>query len=102
MKIIISNASSIGFESKIDLNRVIPDGVDGNVLNYAQGEGKVLIADSVWGIYFSKEDHCVLQYEQGLVEFLPLLALTTRIMEKLKREFSPDLLFTIEGLMGHQ
>lgn len=101
MKIIISNASSIGFESKIDLYRVIPEGVDGNVLNYAQCGGKVLIGDSVWGIYSSNDDHCVLQYEEGLVEFLPLLALTTRIMEKLKREFSPDLVFKIEGLSEH-
>jgi len=102
VKIIISNASSIGFESKIDLNRIIPEGIDGSGLNYAGGEGQVLISDSVWGIYCSKEDHCVLQFEQGLVEFLPLLALTTRIMEKLKREFSPDLVFKIEGLKEHQ
>ena len=102
MKIIISNAINIGFESKIDLNRLIPDGVDGNPLNYEQGEGQVLIDRSVWGIYCSNEDTYILQYEEGLIDFLTLLALTTRIIEKLKLEFSPNLVFKIEGLLEHQ
>jgi len=102
MKIIISNAATIAFESKIDLNRVIPERVDGHALSFKQAEGRVLIDSSVWGIYCKDENTCVLQFEEGVVEFLPLLALTTRIIDKLKREFSHDLAFQVEGLLGHQ
>ena len=42
MKIVISNASDINFESKVDLNRIIPEGIDGHALNFGQGEGQVL------------------------------------------------------------
>lgn len=102
MKIIISNAADIDFESKVDLNRLIPEGIDGNVLNYGQGEGQVLIDSLVWGIYCSNEDTYILQYEEGLIDFLTLLALTTRIIDKLKREFNQNLIFKIEGLLEHQ
>ena len=98
MKIIISNAESIEFKSKIDLLQLIPDSIDGKILNYAQGEGQVLIGESVWGIYNSKEDECILQYEEGLIDFLTLLALTSRIIEKLKIEFDQNLVFKVQGL----
>lgn len=98
MKIIISNASSINFASKVDLNNLIPEGVDGNALSYDQDGGQVLIGESLWGIYRSSENSYVLQYEEGLMDFLSLLALTSRVIDKLKREFSQDLVFKIQGL----
>jgi len=98
MKIIISNAESIEFKSKIDLLQLIPDSIDGKILNYEQGEGQVLIGESVWGIYSSKKDECILQYEEGLIDFLTLLALTSRIIEKLKMEFDQNLVFKVQGL----
>ena len=99
MKIIISNAASIGFKSKIDLLQLIPDGVDGEILSYDEDEGRVLIGESIWGIYSSTDDEYLLQYEEGLVDFLPLLALTSRIIEKLKREFDQNLIFKTQGLL---
>jgi len=99
MKIIISNAASVNFESKIDLLQLIPDGVDGTALTFESGEGRVLIGESTWGIYCSTEDEYLLHFEEGLIEFLPLLALTSRIIEKLKREFSQDLIFKTQGLL---
>lgn len=102
MKIVISNASDINFESKVDLNRIIPEGIDGHALNFGQGEGQVLIDNSVWGIYYADNDNCILQYEEGLIEFLPLLALTTRIIDKLKREFNQNLVFQIQGALEGQ
>ena len=102
MKIIVSNAIEIEFRTKVDLLRLIPEGVDGNVLNYSEGEGQVLIGDSVWGIYSADKEIVVLKYEQGLIEFLTLLALTSRIIDKLKREFSQDLVFKVEGMLERQ
>ena len=102
MKIIISNASDITFESKIDLHRLIPDGIDGTALQHDQGEGKVLISDSVWGIYCVNEEQFRLQYETGRSDFLTLLALSTRIVAKLKQEFNQDLVFEIQGLLDDQ
>ena len=99
MKIIISNAVKVEFKTKIDLLQLIPDGIDGKVLNYGQGEGQVLIGESVWGIYYSSNTECVLQYEEGIIDFLTVLALATRIIEKLKREFGQDLIFRIKGLL---
>lgn len=99
MKIIISNASEINFESKIDLIRLIPEGADGYPLNYGQGEGQVLIETSVWGIYSSADDQWALQYEEGLIDFMSLLALSSRIVDKLKREFNSDLVFKIQGML---
>ncbi len=101
MKIIISNATDINFETKIDLNRLIPEGLDGYALNYGKGEGQVLIDRSVWGIYCSNNDEYVLQYEEGLIEFFTLLALTSKIIDKLKREFSQNLVFKIEGVLDN-
>jgi len=98
MKIIISNAASIKFASKIDLLHLIPDGVDGKILNYEHGEGQVLIGESTWGMYRVNSDEFTLQYEEGLIDFLTLLALTSRIIEKLRREFDQSLVFKIQGL----
>jgi len=99
MKIIISNANDVEFETLVDLNRLIPEGIDGKILNYGQGEGQVLIGESVWGIYAKSENESVLQYENGLIDFFTLLALTSKIMDKLRREFSSDLEFKIEGML---
>ena len=102
MKIIISNANDVKFETLVDLNRLIPEGIDGKILSFADGEGRVVIGESTWGIYLHNDHESILQYEKGLIDVFTLLALTSKIMDKLRREFNSSLEFKIEGMLESQ
>jgi len=101
MNIIIENGKDIKFTCLNDLNKIIPNELNGEVVNYGQGEGQVEIEGTIWGIYCAADDKYTLQYEEGHIEWNQFMGLTNNIIDQLKMAFGSHLNFTVQGVLEH-
>ena len=100
MRIILSNSSEISILSVRDLAKIIPPVVDGCVLNYGQGEGKIALEDNVWGIYcHSDRGNHVLQFEEGTLDLEGLQRITTILLSHIRDLYGPKIEFIVEGCL---
>ena len=97
MKLILKNSSNIEFQNKEDLNKVIPDKLNGKALNYGQGEGQVEIENTVWGFYVNEDDDYYMAYEEGVVSFKELINIIDAIVIKINKEFKIKTSIMAEG-----
>ncbi len=97
MKIKLLNSDKVDFNCLDELNKVIPEEVSGEPLNYGQGEGQVRIANTVWAVYCeSNFDYCM-QYEEGNESWSEIQSLVNAIVLKINKEFNVELQLELEG-----
>jgi hypothetical protein len=96
MKLLL-NSKEIGFGSREDLEKAIPEGMSGYVLNFGQGEGQVEIDSTVWGFYVNSEESYYMSFEEGLIEFREFERLVGAITNALSLRFGVPLNVSVEG-----
>jgi len=102
MKLILKKSSNIEFQNKEDLNKVIPEKLNGKVLNYGQGEGQVEIENTVWGFYVNKDGDYYMAYEEGVVGLKELTNIIGAIVNKINEEFKTKTNIMAEGLFTNR
>ena len=96
MKLLL-NSKEIDFGSREDLEKAIPEGMSGHVLNFGQGEGQVEIESTVWGFYVNSEGFYYMDFEEGLIEFRKFEQLVGAITNALSLRFGVPLNVLVEG-----
>lgn len=97
LKVSLSNGSDMKIRSLDDLRGLIPEGMDGEGLNYGQGEGQWRIGSTVWGIYCEKDGYCF-QLEEGIVEMDEAIRLAHGILECIRTRWGEQIRGWIEGV----
>ncbi|MBW4693301.1 MAG: hypothetical protein KME27_16235 [Lyngbya sp. HA4199-MV5] len=100
MKIIIEGCDDLDICSMEDLPKLIPSTLNGKPLNYGQGEGQIEIEGTVWDLYYSENDTYILQFEEGVIEWLMLQKIVSALMENISDKFCRDVKFHIKGIEG--
>jgi len=80
-----------------DLRGLIPEGMDGEALNYGQGEGQWRIGSTVWGIYIGRDGYYV-QLEEGTVAVRAAARLVNGILKRVRSIWGERIQGEIEGL----
>lgn len=99
MKIIIKGCDDLNICSIEDLAKLIPSALDGKPLNYGQGEGQIEIDSTVWGVYCDENDTYILQFEEGVLEWLVLQKVVVALIENISNKSGQALTFYIEGCL---
>lgn len=101
MNIIIEGSQNLDISSPAELSKLLPPSLDGEVLNYGQGEGQVKIAGTVWGLYVRTDGKYYLQYEEGVCDWLLFQRIASALMEQMASTFGRGLEFKVEGKLEH-
>lgn len=101
MKIAIEGENPVRIGSRGDLAKLLPVRIDGEVLNFEHGEGRVRVGKTIWGLYVGDNGKQYLQYEKGQCDWNELQGITNEIHQKLAGEFGAGVKFSVEGCLVH-
>jgi hypothetical protein len=96
LRISLRNSSHLTVGSLEDLRSLIPEGEEGEALNYGQGEGQWRIGSTEWGIY-CENDGCCFQLEEGIVEMDEAIRLAHGILERIRTKWGEQIRGEIGG-----
>lgn len=99
MKFIIKADKELEFPD--NFAELIPASYTGEVINYGQGEGQIKLGETVWGFYYG-DDYCVVQYEEGTLEWPAIVSIVNAIKENLENLFECPIELVPEGPFNNQ
>ena len=84
-----------------DLNDLIPDGFEGEAVNYSQGEGQIRIENTEWGFYCgpSGSGYSVV-FEEGSLDFDQAMWMAAGILAKIRKKWGAGISAQIEGTLS--
>ncbi|BCU76170.1 hypothetical protein llg_08850 [Luteolibacter sp. LG18] len=79
------------------MGSLIPEGSEGEALNYGQGEGQWRIGATVWGIYAGDGGY-YLQLEEGVLDLREAHRMIRGILARIRSTWGSQIRGEIEGI----
>jgi len=104
MKIRLSPSDSMMIDGYEGLNELIPEGFEGEAINYGQGEGQIRIENSEWGFYVGDRPGMgySVVFEEGTLDFDQAIAMATGILAQIRKKWGPQISAHIEGFLHRE
>jgi len=101
MKIRLNCCREVGVDGYEGLRALIPKGMDGEALNYGQGEGQLRIGSSVWGFYVEDSSTCYFVLEEGVLDIESAFKTALGILHRIHEQWDSGIQAEIEGIWEH-
>ena len=100
MKVVLSDSNLISIASIADLDELIPEGWQGEALNYGQGEGQIRVGECEWGFYFDDSGRQYFVLVEGSVELHDAYAMASGILARIQAKWGMGISGRVEGFMS--
>ena len=84
MTLLLSLSDTMAIGGMKDLNDLVPEGFQGEAVNYGQGEGQIRIGDTEWGFYAGPTGYSIV-FEEGALEFDQAVAMAAGILAQIRK-----------------
>ena len=97
LQITLRNADQVAITDLSVLQSLVPDQMDGEALNWGQGEGQLRVEDTVWGFYINDAKDYSYTLEEGVVSLEQASAIAIGILERIRIRWGQEIESELRG-----